>query len=90
MDPRRGLRLIDAKDDPASTPVRKLQALAWANGVELRITLVRQATTYTCMAVGAGVTRSVTLTSSFVPGHVEVGAFGASGVVGSVFVAGPQ
>lgn len=85
------LGLKDAKDDPTATPVTKTAALVWMTGVEYRLTLFRQGTTYVCTAVQPDGTSSMaTLTSQFAVGRVEIGAFGATGRFGSVFVAGPK
>ena len=82
-------RVVLIEDDNDNAPLRKALAFAWLEGVEYRLTFTRQGTSYTCIAVGPDGSHGVTTNSPVVPSLVEVGAFGMTGQIGSVFAVAP-
>jgi hypothetical protein len=82
-------RAVVIEDDNDNAPLRKALAFAWLEGVEYRLTFMRQGTSYTCTAVGPDGVHAIAASSPVVPSLVEVGAFGMTGQIGSVFAVGP-
>jgi hypothetical protein len=69
--------------------LNSVKSFAWVNGTEYRLTMTRQGTNYTCSVLTpSGLLTATGTTNIAVPQEVNVFAFGATALVGSVQLIG--